>query len=103
VFVVFSVDLYPIDCLAARADSAREKAFGGAVGGHYASATRPLCRNRGSTLGSRPRKLTNSCMGSREPPRSRISCKKRLPVCGLNMPSSSKAEKASALNTSAHL
>src|SRR5690606_9746954 len=67
------------------------------------SPLRPLWRSSASTEGSRPRKATNSSMGSRLPPRARILSRKALPVSALKMPSSSKREKASADSTSAHL
>src|SRR5690554_643794 len=67
------------------------------------SSVRPLWRSRASTDGSRPRKPTNSSMGSRLPPRARILSRKDWPVLALKMPSSSKREKASADSTSAHL
>ena len=63
----------------------------------------PQCRSSGAILGSRPRKATNNSIGSFEPPASSTSVLKSAPVAALKMPSSSKREKASADNTSAHL
>src|SRR5690606_21421092 len=70
---------------------------------HAACSSSPLWRSNASMLGSRPRKSTNSCMASREPPRARIASRKARPVSGLSTPCSSNSEKASAESTSAHL
>src|SRR5690606_25519160 len=70
---------------------------------HAASRLRPRWRSRASMDGSRPRKSTNSTIGSCEPPRARMASRKARPVAGLSTPSSSNLEKASADSTSAHL
>src|SRR5690606_11930352 len=72
------------------------------------AATMPLWRSSASTLGSRPRKALKDSMAGRLPPTARISRQKRSPVTGSSReppwaPASSKASKASADSTSAHL
>src|SRR5690606_1532060 len=78
----------------------------------HQDTTRPLWRNRGSMLGARPRKASKDAAAGREPPTAIISSRYRWQVAGSNTsrwPSgpveaaSSKAAKASADKTSAHL
>src|SRR5690606_18441614 len=72
VLLIHADGLHLAACRAYRpGNEALDRLFWGLV--HAAcSSVRPLWRNSASTEGSRPRKATNSSMGSRLPPRARI-------------------------------
>jgi hypothetical protein len=72
-----------------------------------ANHTSPLWRKSASGVGSRPRKRMNTSIGGTPPPKLSTVLRNSLPTlwtsASLSRPTSSKAEKASALITSAHL
>src|SRR5688572_11259063 len=64
---------------------------------------RPCWRSSALTSGGRPRKSTKASSALRLPPCERIESRKRCATARSNTPRSSKAAKASAASTSAHL